>query len=106
MSRIEEMKRVSFLGIGKNFFDHDKLAVESQGRIMDRSDEHLGTTDRPVILMRKQLLRAVADVAEHRDPQFVEREGAANALSDMVVRSQVLPVTVDPRSDWWREPTR
>jgi phthalate 4,5-dioxygenase oxygenase subunit len=102
----EEMKRVSFLGIGKNFFDHDKLAVESQGRIMDRSDEHLGTTDRPVILMRKQLLRAVADVAEHRDPQFVEREGAANALADMVVRSQVLSVTVDPRSDWWREPAR
>ncbi|MDB5407675.1 MAG: hypothetical protein JWL84_2587 [Rhodospirillales bacterium] len=37
------MKRVSFLGIGENFFYHDKLAVESQGRIMDRTDEHLGT---------------------------------------------------------------
>jgi phenylpropionate dioxygenase-like ring-hydroxylating dioxygenase large terminal subunit len=100
----EEMKRATFLGIGKNFFDHDKLAVESQGRIMDRTDEHLGTTDRPVVLMRRQLLRAVAEVAADRDPQFVERGGAPDALAEMVVRSQVLPASVDPRGDWWRQP--
>jgi phthalate 4,5-dioxygenase len=83
----DEMRRVSYAGVGRNFFDHDKLAVESQGQgpIMDRANEHLGTTDRPVIVMRQLLLSAVRDVQEGRDPLFVERDGSANALADMAV---------------------
>ncbi len=84
----EEMRRVSFAGVGRNFFDHDKLAVESQGRgpIMDRSQEHLGTTDKPVMLLRRLLLQAVEDVAGGRDPLFVERDGAPNGLAEMRVQ--------------------
>jgi phthalate 4,5-dioxygenase len=89
----EEMRRVSFVGVGRNFFDHDKLATETQGPgpILDRSQEHLGTTDRPVMLMRRLLLQAVRDVAAGRDPQFVERDGAPNALTDMRVEVIVEP---------------
>jgi phthalate 4,5-dioxygenase len=89
----EEMRRVSFAGVGRNFFDHDKLVVESQGpgAIMDRSQEHLGTTDRPVMLMRRLLLQAAQDVAQGRDPLFVERDGAPNGLADMRVRTLVEP---------------
>jgi len=87
----EEMRRVSFAGVGRNFFDQDKLVVESQGpgRIMDRSQEHLGITDRPVMLMRRMLLQAVSEVAAGRDPLFVERDGAADALAEMQVRAFV-----------------
>jgi hypothetical protein len=87
------MRRQSFAGVGRNFFDHDKLATEVQGPgpIMDRSQEHLGTTDRPLMLMRRLLLQAVRDVAEGHDPQFVERDGAPNALAEMRVE-----VTVEP----------
>ena len=54
---------------------------------MDRSHEHLGTTDRPIILMRRQLLRAVEDVRNGRDPLLVERDGQPNALQDLFVRA-------------------
>jgi phenylpropionate dioxygenase-like ring-hydroxylating dioxygenase large terminal subunit len=101
-----EMKRETFAGLGRNFYDQDLFAVETQGAIMDRSNEHLGTTDRPVILMRRQLLKAVEDVRAGRDPLFVERDGDANALAELVVRSDTLPAGVDVMSGWWREAAR
>src|SRR6185312_10139063 len=89
----DEMRRVSFVGVGRNFFDHDKLATEVQGPgpILDRSQEHLGTTDRPVMLMRRLLLQAVKDVADGRDPLFVERDGAPDAIAGMRVEVVVEP---------------
>jgi nitrite reductase/ring-hydroxylating ferredoxin subunit len=101
-----EMKRTTYAGLGRNFFDHDLFAVESQGRTMDRSNEHLGTTDRPVILMRKQLLQAVEDVRRGRDPLFVERSDRGNALVDLVVRSEQISAAVEIRGDWWRKSPR
>ena len=99
-----EMKRATFAGVGRNFYEQDLMAVESQGRIMDRSNEHLGTTDRAVILMRRQLLKAVDDVADGRDPLFVERDRQADALGEMYVRSEMVPAATDLNGDWWRVP--
>jgi phthalate 4,5-dioxygenase len=99
----DEMKTETFAGVGRNFYDQDLLAVEAQGRIMDRSNEHLGTTDRPIILMRKQLIQAVEDVRAGRTPLFVERDSNADALADMVVRSDLLPASTDVRGGWWRQ---
>jgi phenylpropionate dioxygenase-like ring-hydroxylating dioxygenase large terminal subunit len=101
-----EMTRETFAGLGRNFYDQDLFAVETQGAIMDRSNEHLGTTDRPVILMRRQLLKAIEDVRAGRDPLFVERDGDANALAELVVRSDTLAAGVDVTSGWWREAAR
>ena len=98
----QEMKTTTFAGVGRNFYDQDLLAVETQGRIMDRSHEHLGTTDRPIILMRRQLLKAVEDVRQGRDPLFVEREGQPDALCDLIVRANTLPASIDARDGWWR----
>ncbi len=96
-----EMKRTSFAGLGQSFWQHDKFAVESQGAIADRTAEHLGTTDRPTILMRGQLIRAVEDMRAGRDPLFVERDGQPDALAGMEVVSKEVPAATDPRSDWW-----
>ena len=101
----QEMKTTTFAGVGRNFYDQDLLAVEAQGRIMDRSREHLGTTDRPIILMRRQLLKAVEDVRQGRDPLLVEREGQPNALQDLIVRANTLPASIDVRGGWWRAGT-
>ena len=101
----QEMKATTFAGVGRNFYDQDLLAVEAQGRIMDRSREHLGTTDRPIILMRRQLLKAVEDVRQGRDPLLVEREGQPNALQDLIVRANTLPASIDVRGGWWRAGT-
>lgn len=99
----QEMQTKTFAGVGRNFYDQDLVAVETQGRIMDRSREHLGTTDRPIILMRRQLLKAIDDIRAGRDPLFVERDGSPNALEDLFVRANTLPASTDIRGGWWRE---
>lgn len=100
-SRQEIRDNETYAGFGKNFYDHDTFAVETQGRIMDRSNEHLGTTDRPVILMRKQLLKAIDDVRHGKAPLFAERGGSSAAAREVVVRSDTLPASVDVSGDWW-----
>jgi len=103
-SRDEMRRNETYSGFGKNFYDHDTFAVETQGRIMDRSNEHLGTTDRPVITMRRQLLKAVDDVLKGKDPLFVERDANSDAAAELVVRSDTLPG--DASQDWWRKTVR
>src|SRR6185436_18567417 len=99
-SREEIRRNETYAGFGKNFYDHDTFAVESQGAIMDRSNEHLGTTDRPVMLMRRQLLKAIDDVRNGREPLFSGRNGVAGR--EVVVRSDNMPASVDVFGDWWR----
>jgi phenylpropionate dioxygenase-like ring-hydroxylating dioxygenase large terminal subunit len=99
----DEMRHTSFVGLGRSFQSHDKLATESQGEIMDRSNEHLGTTDRAVILMRRQLLGAIEDMQSGRDPMFVERDGQPDRLKDMVVLSHEISAQTELTSGWWRD---
>ena len=49
-----------------------------QGAIADRSKEHLGESDRGVILIRKRLLEDTEAVAAGRDPKGTIRDPAAN----------------------------
>jgi nitrite reductase/ring-hydroxylating ferredoxin subunit len=102
----EEMKHTTFAGLGPNFAAHDKCAVEAQGKIMDRSSEHLGATDRPVVVMRKQLLRGIEDVQAGRDPLLVERDGQEDALADMGTIVTLVPDHVELTRAWWREKNR
>ena len=52
----------------------DLVLQESQGGIPDRRHEHLATSDRGVIMMRRIWHKAMADVAEGKDPKGVLRE--------------------------------
>jgi hypothetical protein len=54
----------------------DKEAQLSQRPIAVHALEHLGTTDRGVIMFRKLLRRALHDLQEGRDPQNVFRDPA------------------------------
>src|ERR687886_680391 len=67
----EMQKTVNFTGIpGVNTQD---LAVqESMGPIVDRSREHLGSTDRAIIMLRRILLDAVATVEQGDTPPGVD----------------------------------
>jgi len=51
----------------------DLVLQESQGEIPDRKLEHLATSDRGVILMRRIWHKAMEDVAAGRDPKGVDR---------------------------------
>jgi nitrite reductase/ring-hydroxylating ferredoxin subunit len=63
----EAQRTVSFTGI-EDFRSHDLMVTESMGRIYDRTQEHLGTTDVAVIRMHDVLLSAAKALAEGREP--------------------------------------
>lgn len=57
--------------------DQDMAAWESQGELVDRTREHLGESDRGLLMFRKLLRGQMRVVAEGKDPLNVFREGAA-----------------------------
>jgi hypothetical protein len=63
-----EMQRsVNYTGIvGIN--TQDRAVQESMGRIIDRSAEHLGTTDAAVIAFRRRLMRLALALQEGVEP--------------------------------------
>jgi phenylpropionate dioxygenase-like ring-hydroxylating dioxygenase large terminal subunit len=90
----------NYTGMGRHFAAHDAYATESQGAIQDRTQEHLGYTDKAIARARQALLQAIRDVQEGRDPPHVLRTAAANHFPDLVVLSQVVPEGVDWRTAW------
>ena len=52
----------------------DLVLQESQGEIPDRQAEHLGTSDRGVLLLRKIWHKAMEDIASGKDPKGISRE--------------------------------
>jgi phenylpropionate dioxygenase-like ring-hydroxylating dioxygenase large terminal subunit len=69
----ERQRTTSFTGIsGVN--TQDMAVQEGMGPVVDRTREHLGTTDRPVIIMRQMLLEATRDVAAGTAPRGSQPE--------------------------------
>jgi 5,5'-dehydrodivanillate O-demethylase len=78
---------------GINVNDQDRMAVEQQGIIADRTNEHLGVSDGGIILMRQMMREALAAVAAGKDPIGVIRDPAQQMVdfpqkSDMMRQSQ------------------
>jgi hypothetical protein len=99
--KIEEQKSQTFTGMGFDINVHDQWAIESQGRIQDRTREHLGTTDKAIVAYRRLLLSAIGQVAGGgKPPMWLDAERAARVRG---------PVTVDgmgPTVGWeqyWKE---
>jgi hypothetical protein len=55
----EEQKSKTFTGMGFDINIHDQWACESPGRIVDRTKENLGTTDKGIVLYRRLLLDSI-----------------------------------------------
>lgn len=92
---IAEQRDQTYTGMGHDINVHDQWAVESQGRIQDRTREHLGTTDKAIVLYRKMLLSEIRK-ANGDEAVFLELdEAAAKAVTG--------PATVDgigPTGAW------
>src|SRR5262245_1147337 len=99
----EELRIRTWAGLGPTFQDHDGWAVETPGAIQDRTLEHLGSTDKAIVMARLMLLKAIGDVQQGRDPLHVIREPAAVDMPHLAIRSEVIPATVDWRT-YWQEP--
>jgi nitrite reductase/ring-hydroxylating ferredoxin subunit len=63
----EKQRKVSYSGID-DFVSQDLMVTESMGAIYDRSNERLGTTDVPIIRMRRILMDAARGLAQGRQP--------------------------------------
>jgi 5,5'-dehydrodivanillate O-demethylase len=61
--------------------DQDRMAVEQQGVIADRPNEHLGVSDGGIILMRQMMRKSLAAVAEGRDPLCLIRDPAMRVVN-------------------------
>ncbi len=59
----EEQRSRTYTGMGLDINVHDQWAVESMGRIQDRTQEHLGRTDAGIIRYRRMLIKAMDDLA-------------------------------------------
>ena len=91
-----EQRTRTFLGMGEDDINlHDQWAVESMGRIQDRTREHLGTSDKVIMANRRTLLKAIETVQAGGTPPMVLSAGAAAALQG--------PDTIDciaPAAGW------
>lgn len=86
----------SFTGIGLVFQVQDLCVVEGPGPIQDRTQEHLGTADAPLVIARKLMMKGIKDVQEGLDPHGVIRDPAANRFP----LTFALSVNVPAETDW------
>jgi 5,5'-dehydrodivanillate O-demethylase len=65
------------------FFSQDKMAWETQGPLFDRSREHLGASDRGIILYRKLLREQIESVQRGGEPMALVRDPARNQCIEL-----------------------
>ena len=81
----EEQKRDdTFCGLGRYIPAHDTFAIETQGAIQDRTQEHLGSTDVVIIEMRKALLSAIKQMQEGKEAPGLLRDPKQNQFPDFI----------------------
>jgi 5,5'-dehydrodivanillate O-demethylase len=73
--------------ITSHVMNQDFVAWAGQGRIADRTQEHLGASDKGVVMMRRRLLEDLERVAEGQDPKGLIRDPANNVRVPLPVAS-------------------
>jgi phthalate 4,5-dioxygenase oxygenase subunit len=90
-----EQEHETFTGMGADINVHDQWACESMGAIQDRTNEHLGSSDKAIIAYRKLLRGAIDAAANGGRPLMVLDAKAAAGLTG--------PAAIDgigPTGDW------
>jgi 5,5'-dehydrodivanillate O-demethylase len=59
--------------------NQDFVAWVGQGRIADRTKEHLGQSDRGILMLRKRFFEELAAVSAGKDPKGIVRDSQRNA---------------------------
>jgi 5,5'-dehydrodivanillate O-demethylase len=65
--------------------NQDFVAWLGQGALADRTKEHLGTSDRGVIMIRKRYLDDIDAMARGEDPKAIVRDPAINRRIDLPI---------------------
>ncbi|CAL80261.1 putative dioxygenase; putative phtalate dioxygenase oxygenase subunit [Bradyrhizobium sp. ORS 278] len=96
-----EQATATYTGMGNDINVHDQWAVESMGRIQDRTREHLGQSDKAIIQYRRLLREQIETVARGEQPMLHLDAAAARSVQG--------PATMDgigPTRGWetyWME---
>jgi hypothetical protein len=97
----DEQRSQTYTGMGFDINVHDQWAVESLGPIQDRTNEHLGTSDKAITSYRKMLIRAIDGLERGEDPPMLGPKGSGTAIE-----APRAVDTVGPAAAWrtcWRE---
>jgi len=80
----------SFTGI-RGISEQDACIQDSQGRIYDRTKEHLGTTDVAIIEFRRLMLKMARDLREGQEPRQARESGVYLVRSGAAVAPRETP---------------
>lgn len=93
------MQTESYSGIGLVNQPQDFCVTEGAGPIYDRTQEHLGAIDMPLVVSRNLLLKAIEDVCAGRDPPFTVRDASAEWMHHVFADYRpVVPLDADWRA--------
>jgi len=96
-----EQKRRTYTGMGDDINVHDQWAVESQGPIQDRTQEHLGASDKAIAVYRRILIAGIEDAAAGKRPLMVLNEVDARRVRGPITLDGIAPS--DAFDAYWRE---
>ena len=97
----QEQASSTYTGMGNDINVHDQWAVESMGRIQDRTKEHLGQSDKAIVQYRRLLRQEIEKAASGTKPFMFLDEAHARSIQG--------PATMDgigPTKGWeifWME---
>ena len=97
----EEQATLTYTGMGLDINVHDQWAVESMGRIQDRTREHLGRGDAAIIRYRLMLRKAIKALQTNREDALPMRGGKAVGLKGPL-SNDVITSTGDWKEASWR----
>jgi len=74
-----------------DFPAQDKMAWETQGALYDRTQEHLGASDRGIVMLRKLLREQIERVQRGEEPMALVRDPAQNEMLVTVAETKGWP---------------
>jgi 5,5'-dehydrodivanillate O-demethylase len=89
--------------ITTHVMNQDFVAWTGQGAVADRTREHLGESDRGIILLRRRMLEQAEVVARGGEPKALIRDAAANDCIRLPIIGRDRYVKGSPRADLYRE---
>jgi phthalate 4,5-dioxygenase len=90
-----EQEHDTYTGMGADINVHDQWACESMGEIADRTQEHLGRSDKGIAVYRRLLRTAIDAVEKGEQPPMIFDAGLAAKMTG--------PAAIDgigPTDDW------
>src|SRR5262249_47336089 len=90
--------------ISSHVMNQDFIAWIGQGAIADRTEEHLGTSDRGIILLRERFLADLEKIARGEDPKAVIRDPSGNRCVGLPVAERKILTEGATREELLRHP--